>query len=51
MSKSLNNNYLSDSTTNLQISSLTTQIATLQTSLTTLSTTTLSNYITSDVTS
>ena len=50
MSKNLNNNYSSDSTTNLQISSLTTQIATLQTSLSTLSTTTLSNYITSDVT-
>ena len=51
MSKNLNNNYSSDSTTNLQISSLTTQLSTLQTSLTTLSTTTLSNYITSDVTS
>ena len=51
MSKNLNNNYSSsDSTTNLQISSLTTQLATLQTSLSTLSTTTLSNYITSDVT-
>ena len=48
MSKNLNNNYSSDSTTNLQISSLTTQLATLQTSLSTLSTTTLSNYISSD---
>ena len=38
MSKNLNNNYSSsDSTTNLQISSLTTQISTLQTSLITLS--------------
>ena len=49
MSKNLNNNYSSDSTTNLQISSLTTQLATLQTSLSTLTSTTLSNYITSDV--
>ena len=48
MSKNLNNNYSSDSTTNLQISSLTTQLATLQTSLTTLTTTTLTNYISSD---
>ena len=48
MSKNLNNNYSSDSTTNLQISSLTTQLTTLQTSLSTLATTTLSNYISSD---
>ena len=49
MSKNLNNNFSSsDSTTNLQISSLTTQLATLQTSLTTLSSTTLSNYISND---
>ena len=49
MSKNLNNNYTSsDSTTNLQISSLTTQIASLQTSLSTLTSTTLSNYISSD---
>ena len=48
MSKNLNNNYSSDSTTNLQISSLNTQLATLQTSLSTLTTTTLSNYISSD---
>ena len=48
MSKNLNNNYSSDSTTNLQISSLTTQLATLQTSFSTLTTTTLSNYISSD---
>ena len=51
MSKNLNNNYLSDSTTNLQIAALQTSLTTLQSSLTTLSTTTLSNYITSDVTS
>ena len=45
MSKNLNNNFnSSDSTTNLQISSLTTQLATLQTSLTS----TLTNYISSD---
>ena len=48
MSKNLNNNYSSDSTTNLQISSLSTQLTTLQTSLSTLTSTTLSNYITSD---
>ena len=50
MSKNLNNNYSSDSTTNLQISALTTQLLTVQTSLSTLTTTTLSNYITSDLT-
>ena len=52
MSKNLNNNYSFDSTTNLQISSLTTQISTLQTSLATLSSsvsTTLTNYVTSDI--
>ena len=35
MSKNLNNNYSSDSTTNLQIVSLTTEIETLTSSLTT----------------
>ena len=54
MSKNLNNNYSSDSTTNLQISSLTTQLATLQTSLTSLTSsvsTTLTNFVTSDISS
>ena len=52
MSKNLNNNYSSDSTTNLQISSLTTQLATLTTQLSSLSSsvsTTLTNFVTSDI--
>ena len=39
MSKNLNNNYSSDSTTNLQIATLTTNIATLTSSISTLATT------------
>ena len=47
MSKNLNNNYSSsDSTTNLQISSLTTQISSLTTQLSTLATT---SYVDSSV--
>ena len=49
MSKNLNNNYSSDSSINLQISSLNTQLTTLQTSLSTLTSTTLTSFITSDV--
>ena len=48
MSKNLNNNYTSDSTTNLQIASLSSSVSTLQTTLSTLTTTTLSNYISND---
>ena len=46
MSKNLNNNYSSDSSINLQISSLTTQLATINTQISTLATTT---YVDSSV--
>ena len=50
MSKNLNNNYSSDSTTNLQISSLTTQISSLTTQLSSLSSslTTVQSYTATD---
>ena len=55
MSKNLNNNYSSsDSTTNLQIASLSSSISSLQTSLTSLTSsvsTTLTSYVTSDISS
>ena len=46
MSKNLNNNYSSDSTTNLQIASLQTSLATINTQISTLATTT---YVDSSV--
>ena len=48
MSKNLNNNYSSDSTTNLQIASLSSSVSSLSSSVSTLTTTTLSNYISND---
>ena len=54
MSKNLNNNYSSDSTTNLQIASLSSSVSTLQSSLSSLTSsvsTTLTNFVTSDISS